>query len=72
MRSTTLPALAALALLLAAPLGAEPEYPKMGPDIYDARADGGTLVGDALRRASAEHKRVIVDLGANWYLSIGN
>lgn len=66
MKSATLPFLAALALLLAAPVGAEPEYPKMGPDIYDARADGEQLVGDALRRASAEHKRVIVDMGANW------
>jgi thiol:disulfide interchange protein len=66
MRSAILPALGALALLLATPLGAEPEYPKMGPDIYDVRADGETLVGDALRRASAEHKRVIVDMGANW------
>lgn len=66
MKIATLPALAALALFLAAPLVAEPEYPKMGPDIYDARADGGRLVGDALRRAAAEHKRVIVDMGANW------
>jgi thiol-disulfide isomerase/thioredoxin len=59
-------AFAALALLIAAPISAESEYPKMGPDIYDVRADGGTLVGDALRRASAEHKRVVVDMGANW------
>jgi thiol:disulfide interchange protein len=66
MRTAAVPALAALALLLAAPLRAEPEYPKMGPDIYDPRADGDHQVADALRRASTEHKRVIVDMGANW------
>jgi thiol:disulfide interchange protein len=63
---SALPLAAAFALLLSAPLGAESEYPKMGPDIYDAHADGDKLVGDALRRAAAEHKRVIVDMGANW------
>lgn len=61
-------ALAALiALLLIAPaLRADPEYPRMGPDIYDVHADGDALVAAALKRAAAEHKRVIVDMGANW------
>ena len=58
--------LAALAALAAAPLGADPEYPKMGPDIYDVHADGGAQIAAALGRAAAEHKRVIVDFGANW------
>ncbi len=58
--------LAALALLQATGLRADPEYPKMGPDIYDVHADGEALVGAALRRAAAEHKRVILDFGANW------
>ena len=58
--------LALLAMATAAPLGADPEYPKMGPDIYDVAIDGGAQVGAALRQAAAEHKRVIVDMGANW------
>ena len=59
-------ALAAAALLGAAGLGAEPEYPKMGADIYDVRADGDALVAAALGRARAEHRRVLLDFGANW------
>lgn len=59
-------ALAALALLCAATLRAEPEYPAKGPDIYDVRASGAAQVEAALARASAEHKRVILDFGANW------
>jgi len=58
--------LAALAGLAAAALNADPEYPKMGPDIYDVRADGSAQVAAALGRAAAEHKRVILDFGANW------
>jgi|CZKI01.1.fsa_nt_gi thiol:disulfide interchange protein len=58
--------LAALAALAAAPLRADPEYPKMGPDIYDVHADGAAQIAAALSQAAAEHKRVIVDLGANW------
>ncbi|HXQ80379.1 MAG TPA: thioredoxin family protein [Opitutaceae bacterium] len=58
--------LAALAALAAAPLRADPEYPKMGPDIYDVRADGAAQVAAALGQAAAQHKRVIVDFGANW------
>jgi thiol:disulfide interchange protein len=59
-------ALAALAALAASPLCADPEYPKMGPDIYDVHADGSAQIAAAVGRAAAEHKRVIVDFGANW------
>jgi thiol:disulfide interchange protein len=67
-RRTTLPllVLAALAAFQAGGLRAEPEYPAKGPDIYDVRADGGTQIAAALTRAAAEHKRVLVDFGANW------
>jgi thiol:disulfide interchange protein len=58
--------LAALAALAVSPVRADPEYPKMGPDIYDARADGTAQVAAAVSQAAAEHKRVIVDFGANW------
>lgn len=58
--------LAALIALAAAPLRADPEYPKMGPDIYDVHADGAAQVAAALSQAAVEHKRVIVDFGANW------
>jgi thiol:disulfide interchange protein len=47
-------------------LRAEPEYPKQGPDIYDREADGTALIAAALTQARAEHKQVLVDLGANW------
>ena len=58
--------LATLALLLVTAASADPEYPKMGPDIYDVHADGESLVAAALTKASAEHKRVILVFGANW------
>ncbi len=38
----------------------------MGPDVYDAHADGSEQVASAVIRASAEHKRVLVVFGANW------
>ena len=52
--------------LLAFPLAAEPEYPKMGPDIYDVKADGKTQIAAALAKATTAHKRVLVVFGANW------
>ncbi|HEY5078521.1 MAG TPA: thioredoxin family protein [Opitutaceae bacterium] len=58
--------LAVLALLGSLSLRADPEYPKMGPDIFDVRADAGAQIAVALTRAAAEHKRVILDFGANW------
>ena len=45
---------------------ADPEYPAKGPDLYDTQADGSVLIAQALQRAGAEHKRVLVDFGANW------
>jgi thiol:disulfide interchange protein len=59
-------ALAALALLTAAGLRAEPEYPKMGPDIYDIHADGSADIAAALARAGSDRKRVLLVFGANW------
>jgi len=53
-------------LLVAAVLRADPEYPKMGPDIYDTHADGAGQIEAALAQARAGHKRVLVDFGANW------
>jgi thiol:disulfide interchange protein len=58
--------LAFFLLTAALALGAAPEYPAMGPDIYDAKADGGKKVDAALAQAGAEHKRVLLDFGANW------
>ncbi len=62
MRTTFLSA----ALLAALVLRAGPEYPDRGPDIYDSKADGSVLIDTALRQAAAEHKRVLLDFGANW------
>jgi len=58
---TTLVLLSAVTALRAAP-----EYPKMGPDIYDREADGTAQIAVAVAQAKAEHKHVLVDLGANW------
>lgn len=44
----------------------EPEYPKQGPDVYDAKADGSLLVTAAFARAHSEGKNVLLDFGANW------
>jgi thiol:disulfide interchange protein len=59
-------ALATLAALIAAPLRSAPEYPEMGPDVYDVHADGNAQIAAALTQASAEHKRVLLVFGANW------
>ena len=58
--------LAAFALLLATVVAAEPEYPKMGPDLYDTQADGTAQIAAAVTKAKAGHKNVLVKLGANW------
>jgi thiol:disulfide interchange protein len=55
-----------LALLTATMLRAAPEYPKRGLDIYDPQADGFVLINTALQQARTEHKRVLLDFGANW------
>jgi thiol:disulfide interchange protein len=55
-----------LSLASQAALRADPEYPRMGPDIFDVKADAKADIAAALARASAEHKRVILDFGANW------
>ncbi len=59
-------AFAALAAVQAAELRAGTEYPAKGPDIYDTHADGEAQIAAALARAAAEHKRVLLDFGANW------
>lgn len=59
-------AVAAFAVLPACAVRADPEYPKMGPDIYDVHADADSAISSALARAAREHKRVLVDFGANW------
>ncbi len=58
--------LAALVLLAATAVAAEPEYPKMGPDLYDTQADGTAQIAAAVQEAKAAHKHVLVKLGANW------
>ena len=59
-----LPLLAVLAATVA--LRAEPEYPKMGPDIYDPKSVGSAQIISALTQARAENKNVLLMFGANW------
>jgi thiol:disulfide interchange protein len=57
---------AAISLGAATATRAAPEYPRMGADIYDVHADGEAQLTAALQKASAEHRRVLLDFGANW------
>jgi thiol:disulfide interchange protein len=54
------------ALALPGALRAAPEYPAMGPDVYDVHADGARQITEALARAAVVNRRVIVVFGANW------
>ena len=51
-------------LLVSAARGAE--YPALGMDVYDPKANGMQAVDAAIARAQIEHKRVMVVFGANW------
>jgi thiol-disulfide isomerase/thioredoxin len=53
-------------LLPAAPLAGAPEYPRMGPDIFDREKPGEALVAAAIERAGKERKRILLFFGANW------
>ena len=59
------PFLAALALI-ASTLHAAPEYPQIGPDIYDTNANGADLIAGAIAKAKADNKHVLLSLGTNW------
>lgn len=45
---------------------AAPEYPAMGPDIFDRQTQGEVLIERAVARAEQENKRIVVLFGANW------
>lgn len=47
-------------------LHAAPEYPAMGPDIFDQHIKGEVLIDGAIARAQQEDKRILVLFGANW------
>ena len=67
--------------LLAVSLAAAPEYPKMGPDIYDVKADGGVGTRSRFVRSEETASRQIdvilesdVDVfacgdGAQWWFA---
>lgn len=55
-----------LACLLGAPLFAAPEYPRMGPDIFDPKVPAKQLIAQAITRATAEDKRILLLFGTNW------
>ncbi len=58
--------LAALSLLLAAPLRAQDAAPAAKPALYDEAADGRAQIDAALARAGKENRRVLIQWGANW------
>jgi thiol:disulfide interchange protein len=47
-------------------LKADPEYPKMGADIFDVHADAKEQIAAAVAQAALTHKTVLLDFGANW------
>lgn len=55
-----------LMALFAVPVSAAPEYPRMGPDIFDPAAKGEDLVAAALARARETDRQVLLLFGANW------
>jgi thiol:disulfide interchange protein len=60
--------LIAFAALTLIPVGlhADPEYVKMGEDIFDVHADADSQIAAAISTATAEHKNILLDFGANW------
>ncbi|MBC7365455.1 MAG: thioredoxin family protein [Undibacterium sp.] len=60
-----LPLLVALCAFTSAAFSA-PEYPQIGPDLYDPKSDGEAQITAALATAKAEHKNVLLMFGANW------
>ena len=58
--------IALLCVALAAVLRAEPEYPKMGADIYDRSIDATPKIAAAVEQAAKSHKHVLLMFGANW------
>jgi thiol:disulfide interchange protein len=64
-RTTRWPA-AIIAFSIALAFGGCASWRDTNPEIYDPRADGEQQLAEALRQARAEHKRVLLNLGANW------
>jgi len=64
----TLSAFGGLSLPAATGAGRDdaPEYPRMGPDIFDTRVDGAILISSALSESRASGKRVLLFVSANW------
>ncbi len=67
MKTRIASGLVLLALGLAsAASGADATAPSSRPAIYDESADGAKQIADALQAAKKEHKRVLLQFGANW------
>jgi thiol:disulfide interchange protein len=45
---------------------ADPSAKSARPAIYDVQADGNKQIAEALTKAKGEHKRVLLQFGANW------
>jgi thiol:disulfide interchange protein len=64
-RANNLPILLSLAIAIVSLFGCTSPGDS-NPQIYDTHADGEKQLAEALQQAKAEHKRVLLDLGANW------
>lgn len=47
-------------------LATAPEYPSMGPDIYDPKIPAEKLIAAAISQAKSEDRKVLLLFGANW------
>lgn len=52
--------------LIGLPLLAEPEYRRMGADIFDRQIKGEELIQKAVAQAQQDGKRIVLFFGANW------
>ncbi len=57
----------AAAVLLVWPAVLAQSAPASGrPALYDTKADGTQQIAEAIKKATADNKRIILKFGANW------
>ncbi len=59
-------ALAALLAWPAAPAQSAPAPATSRSALYDTKADGSQQIAEAIKKATADNKRIILKFGANW------
>jgi thiol:disulfide interchange protein len=52
--------------IVAGASAAKPEYPAMGPDIFEPKAPAEKLIAEAMVQAKRDDRKVLLLFGANW------